>query len=138
MVNKDVTFNFEEKELSVNECTRLFQKGVNRGFFSVISKDVACVPEKEMANVCRISQRTISRMQNDQNLPPQSAEILISILQTYFRAVQVFGSKETAHAWLKTPLQALNGKTPLQAVSNRFEAEIVMNILGRIEYGVFS
>lgn len=128
----------KNNNLSLADCAKLYQAGVNRTSFAVVAKDIARVPEKEMANVCRISQRTISRMKDDQNLPPQSAEIVISILQTYFRAVQVFGSEETAHTWLKTPLQVLNGKTPLQAVSNRFEAELVMNILGRIEYGVFS
>lgn len=134
----EAVYKIKNKTLTVGECARLYQRGVSRSSFAVVAKDIARVPEKEMADVCHISQRSISRMKDDQNLPPQSAEIVISVLQTYFRAVQVFGSEEMAHSWLKTPLQVLNGKTPLQAVSNRFEAELVMNILGRIEYGVFS
>lgn len=134
----EATYKIKDKPMSVGECTRLYEAGVSRTSFATVAKDIACVPEKEMADVCQISQRTISRMKSDQNLPPQSAEIVISVMQTYYRAVEVFGSEETAHAWLKTPLQVLNGKTPLKAVSNRFEAELVMNILGRIEYGVFS
>lgn len=134
----EAIYKIKDSILTIGDCARLYQKGVSRASFAIVAKDIARVPEKEMSDVCRISQRTISRMKDDQNLPPQSAEIVISVMQTYSRAVQVFGSEETAHTWLKTPLQVLNGKTPLQAVSNRFDAELVMNILGRIEYGVFS
>lgn len=126
------------RKYSDKDCFKLYQKGINRESFNDVAKNIARVPEKEMASVCKISQRSISRMKNDQLLPPLCAEIIISIIQIYSRAVEVFGSEETAHEWLKTPLQALEGKTPLQSVSNRFEAQFVMDILGRIEYGVYS
>lgn len=133
-----VEYRIRHKPFSLDDCYKLYQKGVNRDSFNKVAKEIARVPEKEMANVCKISQRSISRMKSDQLLPPLCAEIIISIIQVYSRAVEVFGSEETAHEWLKTPLQALEGKTPLQSVSNRFEAQFVMDILGRIEYGVYS
>jgi len=112
--------------------------GVLRKTFSEVAKNVAMVSEKELSEISGISQRTISRMAPDQKLPPYTAEVIISILRTYNKAIEVFESEELAHKWLKTPLVALSGKTPLEAVSNRFGAELVLDILGRIETGVYS
>lgn len=120
------------------QCSAFFSNGIKRSQFSDVARDIAMVSEKELASLSWISQRTISRMGPEQLLPPQTAEVIISILRTYYRALEVFESEDTAHKWLKTPLAVLNNKTPLEAVSNRFGAELVLDILGRIEYGVYS
>ena len=119
-------------------CTRQLMEGVQRAIFAKVAKEIAMIPEKELAQISGSSQRTISRMSDDQLLPQQSAEVIISIMRTYQRAVEVFESEDTAHKWLKTSLPVLGNKTPLQAVSNRFGAELVLDLLGRIEHGVYS
>lgn len=121
-----------------NSCTRQLLEGVQRAIFAKVAKEIAMVPEKELAQISGLSQRTISRMSDDQLLPQQSAEVIISIMRTYQRAVEVFESEDTAHKWLKTSLPVLGNQTPLQAVSNRFGAELVLDLLGRIEHGVYS
>lgn len=121
-----------------NFCTRQLLEGIQRTMFARVAKEIAMIPEKDLAQISGLSQRTISRMSDDQLLPPQSAEVIISIMRTYQRAVEVFESEDTAHKWLKTSLPVLGNQTPLQAVSNRFGAELVLDILGRIEHGVYS
>lgn len=121
-----------------NSCTKQLMEGIQRIVFAQVAKEIAMIPEKELAQISGLSQRTISRMSDDQLLPQQSAEVIISIMRTYQRAVEVFESEDTAHKWLKTPLNVLGNQTPLQAVSNRFGAELVLDLLGRIEHGVYS
>lgn len=121
-----------------NTCTRQLLEGIRRAMFAKVAKEIAMIPEKELAQISGLSQRTISRMSDDQLLPPQSAEVIISIMRTYQRAVEVFESEDTAHKWLKTSLPVLGNQTPLQATSNRFGAELVLDLLGRIEHGVYS
>lgn len=121
-----------------NSCTKQLLEGIQRIVFAQVAKEIAMIPEKELAQISGLSQRTISRMSDDQLLPQQSAEVIISIMRTYQRAVEVFESEDTAHKWLKTPLNVLGNQTPLQAVSNRFGAELVLDLLGRIEHGVYS
>lgn len=121
-----------------NSCTRQLLEGVQRAMFAKVAKEIAMISEKDLAQISGLSQRTISRMSDEQLLPPQSAEVIISIMRTYRRAVEVFESEDAAHKWLKTSLPVLGNQTPLQAVSNRFGAELVLNILGRIEHGVYS
>lgn len=119
-------------------CARQLLEGVQRAMFAKVAKEIAMVPEKDLAKISGLSQRTISRMSDDQLLPQQSAEVIISIMRTYQRAVEVFESEDMAHKWLKTSLPVLGNQTPLQAVSNRFGAELVLDLLGRIEHGVYS
>lgn len=126
------------RHYSNNQCTWLLNNGVPRSNFANVARKIACVPEKELAEVAGLSQRTISRMKPDQLLPPQNAEVIISILRTWGRAVEVFEDEDTARTWLKTPLIILDGKTPLEATGNRFGAELVLDLLGRIEHGVYS
>lgn len=121
-----------------NSCTRQLMEGVQRAIFAKVAKEIAMVSEKELAQISGLSQRTISRMSDDQLLPQQSAEVIISIMRTYQRAIEVFESEDIAHKWLKTSLPVLGNQTPLQAVSNRFGAELVLDLLGRIEHGVYS
>ncbi len=123
---------------SNQKCAFIIVNGVKRNQFATVAKKVAQIPERDLAELSGISQRTISRMGPEQLLPKYVAEVVVSIMRTYERALQVFEDEEVAHKWLKTKLNVLGDKTPLEAVSDRFGAELVLDILGRIEHGVFS
>ena len=60
------------------------------------------------------------------------------ISNLYDRAIEVLGDQERAEAWLKKPNKALGMKTPLQYAETESGAREVENLLGRLEYGVFS
>ncbi len=54
------------------------------------------------------------------------------------RAAELFGSSEAAEAWLKTPLDMLEGQTPLACADAEPGARFVQDLIGRLEHGVFS
>ena len=60
------------------------------------------------------------------------------ISNLYDRAIEVLGDQERAEAWLKAPNKALGMKTPLQYADTESGTREVENLLGRLEYGVFS
>jgi putative toxin-antitoxin system antitoxin component (TIGR02293 family) len=78
------------------------------------------------------------RLKPEQNIPPRTAEVTLSVLRTYQKASEIFGTDELAQKWMKRPNTALNGRTPIESVKNRFGAEEVLDVLTRIEYGVYS
>lgn len=53
-------------------------------------------------------------------------------------AVEVFGDTGKASDWFVTPNRALHGKTPFELLDSREDSRIVMNLLGQIEYGIYS
>lgn len=53
------------------------------------------------------------------------------------KAEEVFGDPATAADWLNSKNAALGGVTPLSLLSTDAGAQSVLDILGRIEHGVF-
>lgn len=59
------------------------------------------------------------------------AKVLIS-------AVKFFENEKEALLWLKAPVKALGDRLPIDMLSNDKNAEIVLNVIGRLEHGIFS
>jgi len=77
---------------------------------------------------------------------PTSSEELAAQLEhpsaevVWNRALEVFGDEAKARSWMSTPLGILGGRTPqtLVATGNAVEQRHVLEVLLRIDYGVFS
>lgn len=55
------------------------------------------------------------------------------------RAIEVLGDQAEAERWLESPKPALGGRIPLDVAQQGEEGERqVMDLLGRLEYGIFS
>ncbi len=58
--------------------------------------------------------------------------------RVFWRAQQVFEDAAAAVAWISRPNRALGGVAPLTVLDTEAGYELVLDTLGRIEYGVFS
>jgi len=65
-------------------------------------------------------------------------ERVLRIAKLYEKALDVLEDAELARQWFKMPAEALGGKTPLQHADTEPGVQEVEDLLGRIEYGVFS
>lgn len=54
------------------------------------------------------------------------------------RATELFGSQEEAERWLGRPAMALNRHRPIDLLTTPAGVELVEDLLGRIEYGVYT
>ena len=54
------------------------------------------------------------------------------------KAVEVLESQENARRWLSAPHVGLGGAVPLEYAATEVGAREVDDLLGRIEYGVYS
>ncbi|MBC8736377.1 DUF2384 domain-containing protein [Paraburkholderia sp. UCT31] len=54
------------------------------------------------------------------------------------KAIDVLGSLETAEHWLGTPTIALDSRQPLDLLDDAKGAEVVMTLLIRIDYCVYT
>ncbi|MGA2147038.1 MAG: antitoxin Xre/MbcA/ParS toxin-binding domain-containing protein [Bryobacteraceae bacterium] len=53
------------------------------------------------------------------------------------RAIEIFGTREKAIRWLRTPLPSLSDRTPLSMMNTADGIEHLEDVLGRIEQGVW-
>lgn len=54
------------------------------------------------------------------------------------RATAVLGSREEAETWLTRPAMALDQKCPIDLLISPAGVRLVEDLLGRIEYGVYT
>jgi putative toxin-antitoxin system antitoxin component (TIGR02293 family) len=92
----------------------------------------------EMVALLPISRRTLERYEATQKLSPELSDRLIQIARVYSRTLDIWGDRDLALRWLKSPCTAFGGVIPLSYLNLGSGFEIVIDELGRIEYGVYS
>ncbi|WP_169721064.1 antitoxin Xre/MbcA/ParS toxin-binding domain-containing protein [Chitinibacter tainanensis] len=86
-----------------------------------------------------IPARTLKRrLVSDQQLTREESAKLVRYVRTFSSALEIFGDKEKALAWLRAPKKKLDGKTPLDLLSNEIAAQVVEDYLGQIQSGYFA
>ena len=58
--------------------------------------------------------------------------------QVLSKATEVFGSRAHAKAWMERPALALDNARPIDLLDSPQGVDLVMDLLIRLEYGVFS
>jgi putative toxin-antitoxin system antitoxin component (TIGR02293 family) len=96
------------------------------------------MPLAEMARYMNVSERTLQRYSNDRILSRDMTERLVPIARLFARGFEVFGDMEDLKEWMLTPNQAVGGKAPTSLLDTTMGIGVLTNILGRIEYGVYS
>lgn len=93
---------------------------------------------KELSKLLPVSLRTIQRYNEEDLLEPSVSERALMITEVLAHGQRVFQSTDKLRHWLHTPSLALGNKTPLSLLDTSFGARMVTDLLGRIEYGVYS
>lgn len=95
------------------------------------------VPVGTLAALLPVSLRTLQRRAH-QTLPPELSDHLVDIGKVYLRAVDVLKTEEYAADWICSKIPALSYQVPLQLLATRIGTQQVLDVLGRLEHGVFS
>lgn len=95
------------------------------------------VPMTRVAEVVRISPRTLARRKEAKRLQPDESDRLLRLSRLIGLTLQLFeGNLEQARAWLHTPHRALAGESPLEFAATDIGAREVEQLIGRLEHGV--
>lgn len=92
----------------------------------------------EMSAVLRLPQRTMARRKREGRLDPNESDRLLRLARIAAEAARILGDEEAAAGWLRDPNVALGGEVPMALLQTDIGARQVEQILGRIEYGVYS
>lgn len=102
-------------------------------------QDNLAVPAEKLAPMLGISKATFHRSKGaGSKLNPAVSDRVVRFARLLGRAVKVFGDLEDAKQWLNAPQFGLGGVVPLDYAKTEVGAREVENLLGRIEYGVYS
>ncbi|MDR6784727.1 putative toxin-antitoxin system antitoxin component (TIGR02293 family) [Pedobacter africanus] len=119
------------------DLLNLARKGVSKKALLNLAKQISLTIQ-EVAGIMHISERTLQRYTPSTLIKTEYAEKAIELARLYQRGKEVFGTMDNFNDWMKTPNYTLNGETPLHLLDTSIGFELILQTLGRIEYGVFS
>lgn len=97
------------------------------------------VVSERLAPMLGISKATFHRRKGDsRKLSPAVSDRVVRYARLLGFALKVFGNLGDAKQWLNAPQFGLGGAVPLEYAKTEIGAREVENLLGRIEYGVYS
>ena len=119
------------------ELIQRIQKGLRFSELKTLQDTLDLPFEKLAAKLC-ISRSTLQRRKAAGRLSADESDKVIRFSRLLTHATSVFGDLERARTWLKHPQVGLGGAIPLDYASTEAGAREVENLLGRIEYSVYT
>lgn len=129
--------NLKQEVNSLDDLRKITCQGITQTSIDALAKHLS-LSDQEMIKFLHISKRTLKRYEADHLLSPEITDHLVQLAKVYTRAVETFEDQETAIKWLKEPCMAIGNIKPLDYLTNSSGIEMVLDELGRIEYGVFA
>ncbi|CAN5515713.1 DUF2384 domain-containing protein [soil metagenome] len=101
-------------------------------------RDQLDLPLDRLAGQLGLARATLHRRKASGRLTSDESDKVLRFARLLGQAVQLFGGIEDARRWLKAPQRGLGGAVPLDYAQTETGAREVENLLGRIDYGVYS
>lgn len=119
------------------DLLNLARRGISKKSLTSLAKQISLTLE-EIASILHISERTLQRYTPTTLVKTEYADRAIELARLYERGIDVLGSEHAFSNWIKSPNLALGGEIPFNLLDTRIGFEMVLDVLGRIEYGIFS
>ena len=129
--------NLEQEIKSPYDLMDLARQGLLKNAIDSLAQLLE-LSTRDLVQYLHISERTLQRYEDNKKLSPELSDHLIQIARVYAKAIDVFENPQKAVKWLKYPSHALGGVTPISCLDNFSGIELVLDELGRIEYGVYA
>lgn len=121
----------------VDDLISRIREGLEFNAFSRLQERLD-LTERDLASLLGISSTTLARRKVQNRLTPEESERAVRFARLFELAGDVFEEEADRRNWLKTPRAVFGGESPLQRASTEIGARQVEDVLGRIEYGVYS
>jgi putative toxin-antitoxin system antitoxin component (TIGR02293 family) len=131
------TGRFAALEFSPSQLIKVIQTGLPVRELKDLQESLA-VPMDQLVPMLGISKATLHRRIAGGRLGPAESDRVVRFARLMGRAVEVMESEENARRWLTSPQFGLGGAVPLAYAETEVGAREVEDLLGRIEYGVYS
>ncbi|MEL1242974.1 antitoxin Xre/MbcA/ParS toxin-binding domain-containing protein [Flavobacterium sp. DGU11] len=92
----------------------------------------------KLSNALSVTRATLINKKGTEKFSATISERMIGLADIYSYGYEVFEDEAKFNDWMFRPNRALGGKLPYDVIDNQFGREEVKNIIGRIDYGVYS
>ena len=93
---------------------------------------------KDLSSILSISERQLTRYEDDKILRIDISAQLIQIVELYQFGYEVFENEVNFQKWMNSEIRALGFQVPINLLDTPFGIDEVKNVIGRLEHGVYS
>jgi len=92
----------------------------------------------ELAKILSVARATLINKKGEEKFNNTLSEKIVGLADIYSYGYDVFENEDNFNQWMFRSNKALNGQTPFDLIDNQFGREEVKDLIGRIDYGVYS
>lgn len=113
-------------------------EGITKASLDALISHLGISKKAFSENILDTSVKTLERKKSTDKLDKHTSSLVIEIARVVEHAFAVFEDEEKVKLWLNTPNRALNYTRPIDLLYLPTGLNLVNDILGRIEEGVYS
>jgi len=114
----------------------LIRTGIQTKYLESI-QNYTTLNDKELIKILPISKRQLERYPPSHNLNKEITSHLLQIIQLYQKGYKLFGT-DKFNLWIRTQNKILNHHKPIELMDTSIGIEMIEDVIGRIEHGVYS
>jgi len=126
-----------ESQMTAVEKMKIARSGVSKKDLENL-KEVAALDYEELSKALSVTRATLINKKGEDKFNTGLSERIVGLADIYSYGYSVFEDEDNFNKWMFRSNHALGGKTPYDLIDNQFGREEIRNIIGRIEYGVYS
>jgi putative toxin-antitoxin system antitoxin component (TIGR02293 family) len=123
--------------LSSFEKIDLVEKGISKTALEKL-KRMAGLDYDQLALVLNVARATLINKKANEKFNPDLSDKILSLADLFSYGYEVFEDRDRFNTWLFSSNRALGGQTPFNILHSSFGRQEVKNLIGRIDYGVYS
>jgi putative toxin-antitoxin system antitoxin component (TIGR02293 family) len=129
---------FKQKIDSFLSFIEVTQQGIPIAIAQTVQRKMK-LSNKQFGEMLNLSESTFQRrIKNKALLSPAESERVIDFSKIIAKGLDVFQNEEDFNTWLNSPILALGNRKPLELLTSSIGREEVLNVLFRIEHGIYS
>ncbi len=126
-----------EWQMTPVEKMEMFRGGISKAKLEAL-KQKTNLDYDRLSTLLSTTRATLINKKGTEPFGAALSERIVSIADVYSYGFEVFEDEAKFNQWVVRPNLALGGKQPFDLLDNQFGREEVKNLIGRIEYGVYS
>lgn len=126
-----------ESRMTSFEKIEMIREGISKKDLENL-KQKADLDYNQLAKVLSVARATLINKKGKAKFDMALSEKIVSVADIYSYGYEVFEDETRFNNWIFRSNPALGGQTPYDLLDNQYGREEVKNLIGRIDYGVYS
>lgn len=126
-----------ENLLTTSERMEIIKKGIPKNGLEEFKLRIG-FDYNRLATILATTRVTLLNKKGTETFSSVISERILSLADIYAYGYEVFENEANFNNWILTNNKALDGKAPAEFMDNQFGREEIKNLIGRIDYGIYS